>query len=168
MSQVEQTPVHSARSRKRRRLLWNSAGLLIAVTAVVAALWLWLNSGNFENLLRGRIIAQLETSTGGRVEIRSFHWRPIALEAEVENIVIHGLEDSGEAPYTQVERVRIGISILGFLSPRILLRELEVEKPQIHLIVYPDGSTNQPHPANPKRAGKPVMETLFDLKAGHV
>ena len=74
------------------------------------------------------------------------------LEAEAGGIVIHGLEDPGEAPYAQVESLRVRISILGFFSPRILLRELEVLKPQIHLIVYPDGSTNQPHPKSPKKA----------------
>jgi translocation and assembly module TamB len=168
MSQVQQPPVHSAPPRKRRRWLWNGAGLLIAVTAIGATLWLWLNSNHFENLLRGRIIAQLEAGTGGGVEIRSFHWWLSNLEAEAGGIVIHGLEDPGEAPYLQVERLHIRISILGFFSPRILLRDLQALKPQIHLIVYPDGSTNQPHPVNPRKTGKPVMETLFDLKAAHM
>jgi translocation and assembly module TamB len=168
MSQVQQTPVHYAPPRRRRRLLWNSAGLLVAATAIVAAVWFWLNSSQFEDLLRRRIIAQLETATGGHAEIRSFHWRLTHLEAEAGGIVIHGLEDAGEAPYAQVERLRVRISILGFLSPRILLRDLEARKPQIHMVVYPDGSTNQPHPKSPEKAGKPAIETLFDLQAGHV
>jgi translocation and assembly module TamB len=149
-------------------LLWNGAGLLIALAGVIAALCFWFSSSQFENLVRGRIVAQLEKVTGGRVEIRSFHWRLFDLEAEAGGIVIHGLEDPGEAPYAQVENLRARISILGFFSPRILLRELAVMKPQIHFIVYPDGSTNAPHPESPSKAKKPVMETLFDLKATHV
>lgn len=168
MSQVEQPPVKTAPPRKRRRLLWNVAGLLIACAAIGAALCLWCSSSQFENLVRGRVIAQIAAATGGRVELRSFRWRLMDLEAEAGGLVIHGLEDPGEAPYAQVETVRVRISILGFFSPRILLRDLEVIKPQFHLIVYPDGSTNQPHPQHPKHLNKPAMQTLFDLEAKHV
>ncbi len=83
-------------------------------------------------------------------------------------MVIHGLEAPGEAPYARVEHARVQISLLGFWSPRILLRDLEVSRPELHLIVYPDGSTNQPQPRMPRKPGKPVLDTLFDLKAGHV
>ena len=168
MSQVEQPAVRSAVRRKRWHFLWNAAGLLVALIAVFSALWLWLNSHHFENLVRERIIAQLQAATGGRVEIRSFRWHLIDLEAEATGIVIHGLEDPGEAPYAQVESLRVRIGILGFFSPRIHLRELDVLKPQVHLVVYPDGSTNQPHPRTSTKPKKPVMETLFDLQAGHV
>jgi len=136
--------------------------------ALIAVACLWLGSSQFENLVRKRLVAQLEKATGGRVEIRSFRWRLTGLEAEAGGIVIHGLEDPGEAPYAQIEKLRARISILGFSSPRILLRELEVLKPQIHLIAYPDGSTNAPHPANAQKPDKPVIQTLFDLQAGHV
>jgi len=168
MSQVQQPPVHAAPPRRRKHFLWNGAGLLVAVIAIVAALCLWFNSTDFKNVVHRRVIVQLEKVTGGRVEIRSFEWRLKNLEAEADGLVIHGLEDPGDAPYAQVERIRLRISILGFFSPRILLRELEVRKPQVHLIVYPDGSTNQPHPHNPQKPAKPAIETLFDLQAAHV
>src|SRR4051794_5990710 len=168
MSQVQQPPVHSAPPRKRRRLLWSGAGLLVAVTAIVAALWLWVNSSQFENLVRQRIIAKIQTATGGRVEIRSFRWQLTQLQAEAAGIFIHGLEGPGEAPYVQVESLRVRVSILGFFSPRILLRELEVLRPQVHLIVYPDGSTNQPHPQKITPSQGSAIQTLFDLQAGHV
>jgi translocation and assembly module TamB len=167
MSQLQPSPVESAPPRKRRRFLWNGVGVLVALGAIIAALCLWFSSSQFENLVRGRIVARLEMSTGGRVEIHSFHWRLIDLQAQAGGIVIHGLEEPAEAPYAQVESLRVRISILGFFSPRILLRELEAFKPQVHLIVYPDGSTNAPHP-KPASPGKPVMDTLFDLQAGHV
>ncbi len=38
----------------------------------------------------------------------------------------------------------------------------------MHLIVYPDGSTNQPQPRKPRKPGEPVLDRFFDLKAGHV
>ncbi|HEY3625954.1 MAG TPA: translocation/assembly module TamB domain-containing protein [Terracidiphilus sp.] len=149
-------------------MLWNCAGLLVALIAVIAALCFWFNSHQFENLARERVISQLQKATGGRVEIRSFHWRLSNLEAQADGLVIHGLEDPGEAPYAQLESLRVRISILGFFSPRILLRELELVKPQVHLVVYPDGSTNQPHPPKTPKTGRPAIETVFDLQAGHV
>jgi translocation and assembly module TamB len=90
------------------------------------------------------------------------------LEAEAGGLVIHGLEAPGEAPYAQVERVRVRFSVLGFLSPRILMRDLDIVKPQLHLIVYSDGSTNQPQPRKPRKPGEPLLDRFFDLKADHV
>jgi translocation and assembly module TamB len=168
MSQVEikGPPV---RTRRRRRWVWNTAALFIALGAIITALWFWINSHQFEDMVRERIVSTLETATGGRVEIRSFHWRLIDLEAEASGLVIHGLEDAGDTPYAEVESLRVGISVLGFFSPRIRLRDLEVVKPEFHLIYYPNGSTNQPHPrVQKKAANKPFLDTLFDLQAGHV
>ena len=98
----------------------------------------------------------------------TFHWHLLNLEADAGGLVIHGLEAPGVAPYAQVERLRVRFNVFGLWSPRILLRDLEVYRPGFHLIVYPDGSTNQPHPRKPRKKGKSALDTLFDLKAGHV
>jgi translocation and assembly module TamB len=143
-----------------------AAAILLAITLVV--LYFAASSAGFENFVRRRMAHELETATGGRVEIASFHWRLLSLEAEAGGLVIHGLEAPGEAPYAQVERVRVRFSVLGFLSPRIQLRYLDIVKPQLHLIVYPDGSTNQPQPRKPISSGKPLIDRFFDLKADHV
>ena len=46
------------------------------------------------------------------------------------------------------------------------MRDLELERPQIHLIVYPDGTTNQPQPR--EKTEMHPLDTLFDLQASHV
>jgi translocation and assembly module TamB len=154
---------------RRRRRVWNVAGMLIAVAAIIAALAFWMSSAQFQNIVRERVASQLQAATGGRVDIASFHWHLLDLEAEAAGIVIHGDEPATEAPYAQIDRLRAQISILGFWwRPRILLRDLEVTRPQFHLIVYPDSSTNQPHPAKARKSSGSGMETLFNLKAGHV
>ena len=74
-----------------------AAAVLLVLAAVVA--YFIASSAAFENLMRKRIIAQIETATGGRAEIASFHWRLLHLEAEADGVVIHGTEDPNEAPY---------------------------------------------------------------------
>jgi translocation and assembly module TamB len=135
---------------------------------MVAALTLWVHSAQFQNMVRHRLAAQLQNATGGRVEIASFHWRPLRLVADARGIIIHGDEAPSEAPYARIERLQVSLSILGIWSPRILLRNLEIARPQIHLIFYPDGATNQPHPAKPLNAKHTALETLFNLQADHL
>jgi translocation and assembly module TamB len=148
--------------------LWNTAGVAGALIVLVTALLLWAGSSHFENLVRRRLATQIQNATGGRVEIGSFHWRLLHLEAEAGGIVIHGDEQPPDAPYARIERLRVGLSILGLWSPSIVVRDLEVVRPQIHLIFYPDGETNQPHPKRPRAATHPALEMLFNFQAGRV
>jgi translocation and assembly module TamB len=144
------------------------AALAILLAVVIANVFFWASSSRGEALMRGRLVAWLEQSTGGRVEIATFHWHLLSLEADAGGLVIHGLEAPGEAPYAQAENLRVRLSVLGFLSPRILLREADVTRPAFHLIVNVDGTTNQPHPAKPQKMKKSALDTFFDLKAGRV
>lgn len=144
------------------------AGGTVLLAAGMVGLFFWASSASFQNFVRGRMVRGLETATGGRVEIGAFHWNLLHLEAEADGVVIHGREAAGEAPYVQVGRIRADLSVLGFWSPRILLRSLDISRPQLHLIVYPDGSTNQPQPRRPRRPGKPLLDRFFDMKAGRV
>jgi translocation and assembly module TamB len=166
---IEQTPPDERPTRPSRRRLAR-IGILAAILLIVAIVGVifWASSASFENLVRERLIARIESATGGRVEIASFHWHLSDLDAEVNGLVIHGREAQGEAPYAQVDHLHVRISILGVFSPRILLRDLEIDRPALHFIVYVDGTTNQPQPKSPSKSGKPLLDTFFDLKAGHV
>ncbi len=158
--------------RQRRKLLRflfrASLFLVLLLVACGGILYFWASSPSFESWIRHRIAQKLEDSVGGRAEIGTFHWRPLRLEAEAGGVVIHGLEAPGEAPFAQIDHARIRLSILNFFSPKVLLSDLEVSRPRIHLIVYPDGSTNQPHPRKPQSSSEPPIDTVFDLKAGRV
>lgn len=155
-----------ARRRYLRHVLWGTAGLAFLFIAGIVGLYLWATSSSFENIVRKRLIARIEAATGGRAEITSFHWKLSKLEAEADGLVLHGREAKGEAPYAQLGSLRVSVNILGLWSPRVLLRDLEIDRPQVHLIVYPDGSTNQPQPH--KQAETHPIDTLFDLEAGRV
>ncbi len=161
------------RFRKLRRFFLRHVPLSIAALATLLAvavvgLFFWASSSHGEALARRRLVAWLEQATGGRVEIATFHWHLLTLDADAGGLVIHGLEAPGEAPYVQAENLRVSLTVLGLMSPRVLLRDAEVTRPQFHLIKYADGTTNQPHPAHPQKQQKPALDTFFDLKAGRV
>ena len=116
----------------------------------------------FEAIVRNRLVATLETATGGRVELGSFRWRVLHLEFEADNLTIHGLEGPSEIPYAHIDRLFVRAKIISFFRARVGLNVLEATKPVLHLIVYPDGSTNQPRPKTTSQNGS-VTDTLFDL-----
>jgi translocation and assembly module TamB len=161
------------RSLVRRFLViagWLSGSTGLTVIAATIALYLWASSAAFENTVRQRVIAEIEDATGGRVEIAGFHWELLHLRVEATGITIHGLEGANEAPYAHIDRLKAEAGVLGLftmgVSPRVVLHSVEVDGPEYHLIVYSDGTTNQPHPRHPPKPGKPAMDTLFDLRVG--
>ena len=156
-----------------RRFLLRHLPLAVACVVVILAilsvgLYFVASSAAFENVVRKRLISSIENFTGGRAEIASFHWRLLHFEAEADGLVIHGLEDPGEAPYVRIERLRVHISVRNLFSPYIRLHSLDIDRPSVHIIVYPNGSTNQPHPQKHRRSRKSALDTLFDMRAGHI
>jgi translocation and assembly module TamB len=149
-----------------RRLFFSATFITFLIAAALGGLFIWASSDSFESLVRKRMVHFLQQSTGGRAEIASFKWHLLSLDAEASGIVLHGTEGPGELPYAAIDHLHASISILGIISPRILLRELEVTHPAFHLISYPDGSTNQPQPAHPSRSNGSAIDQLFNLQAG--
>src|SRR5580704_12365723 len=161
----QEQPRASRRSYLRHMVRVGTFLALLLIVGLVGV-YFWASSSSFENILRKRLIARIDEATGGRAEIASFHWNLLKLEGEADGFVLHGREGPGEAPYAQLDSLKVSVSVLGLWRQRVLLRELDIERPQIHLIVYEDGTTNQPQP-HQKTESHP-MGTLFDLQAGHV
>ncbi len=137
------------------------AGLFAVLVASIA--W-FLGSPTFENLVRHRVVAELEKATGGKVELQSLHWDVSKLEIEGKGLTIHGLELATEAPLAHVDRLYIRLHIVSLLKTSIDLQQLVLDQPVVHIIVKPDGSTNVPEP-KVKSTGDP-MQQLFDLAIG--
>ena len=144
----------------------DSSAVFLALLAV--GLYFVASSSAFENVVRKRLIASIEELTGGRAEIASFHWRLLHFEAEADGVVIHGLEDPGEAPYAKIDRLRVVFSLRNLFSPSVRLRSLEIDQPSFHFIVYPNGSTNQPQPRQPRNSSNSAIDTLFEMHAGRI
>jgi translocation and assembly module TamB len=135
----------------------------VAIIAAAAGVIAWYaTTSQFEALVRNRLVDTLEEATGGRVELGSFHWHLIGLELETDSLTIHGLEGPREVPYAHIDRLFVRAKIISFLRAKVGLTLLQGEHPVIHLIVYPDGSTNQPRPKAVEHHGS-VIDTVFDL-----
>ncbi len=150
--------------------VWTAGGgLLLLLVLVIAGLLFYASTGHFSNQVRQKLIAVLEDATGGRVELKSFQWSVRHLSVDVEGLTIHGLEGPDELPYAHFDRLYARAKILSLFRARLGLDYLEVDRPAVHLIVYPDGSTNQPKPkaASQSNNGQAV-NTIFDLQAGRV
>jgi len=152
------------RPGRASRLFWRTflVVVLLILAVVGGAVW-YARAPQFESLVRNKVIAELERVTGGRVELGAFHWSFLHLEFVADDLTIHGLEAPGQIPYAHVNRLYVRVKIISFFRHEIGLNYLEADHPVIHLIVYPDGSTNQPHPKVHEASNKPVIDTIFDL-----
>jgi translocation and assembly module TamB len=179
MSEREMAPPTATERPKRRKwsrlrrflfrhLPLSIAGAVVLLIFTAIGAYFYMSSPGFENLVRGRMVAEIERLTGGRAEVASFHWRLLDLEADADGIVIHGFEAPSEAPYARIEHLHAAFSVLGIFSPRVQLNDLEIRRPEIHLIIYPDGQTNQPQPSKSRKPGEPALDRLFDLRADRI
>lgn len=145
---------------KRRGWEIGIAAALVLTCAFAA--W-YLTSGHFREVVRARVVTRLEEITGGRVELGSFRWNLSALEIEATDLTIHGLEGRGEIPYLHVDRLYARLEITSMLRREIALKKLVLTKPQIHVIVNADGTTNLPSPKRKPLGNDNPVQTLIEL-----
>lgn len=149
--------------------VWKVGGLLLLLLVlVVGGLLFYASTDHFSSLVRQKVIAVLEDATGGHAEMRFLRWDVRHLSVEVEDLTIHGLEGPGEMPYAHVGRLYARARVLSFFGARLGLDFLEVDRPSIHLIIYPDGHTNQPTPKAKEKGYEPETRTIFDLQANRI
>jgi translocation and assembly module TamB len=157
-------PLAAAPRRSPWRYVWRAAIVLALLVAAIVGVAAWyITTPQCEARVRQELISVLERSTGGRVELGAFRWRILHLAFEADQLTIHGLEAPGEAPYAHADRLYARVKILSFFRLKIGLNYLEADHPVIHIIVYPDGSTNQPRPKVPSTSKESVTDTIFDL-----
>jgi translocation and assembly module TamB len=148
--------------KKKRRWLKRLVVIAAVFLVLFAALSLYLNSDSFRETVRARVVADLERMTGGKVEITSFTWKLSSLQFEIHNLTIHGREAANEIPYAHADRITVGVKIVSFFSRKISLEKVAIDGSAFHLILYPDGSTNQPSPP-PTQGNETPGQNLFDL-----
>ena len=91
-----------SRARKITYIVVGSLGgllLVLVVAGIIIVQTQW-----FRNFVRGKIIATVESSTGGTVEIASFAFDWRHLRADVRDFVLQGTEPAGAAPLFRARR----------------------------------------------------------------
>ncbi|HJT88148.1 MAG TPA: translocation/assembly module TamB domain-containing protein [Bryobacteraceae bacterium] len=139
------------------------AGLVIVlvVAAIITTQTPW-----FRNYVRAKIVSSVEDATGGTATVGSFSFEPSHLRAVVHDFVLHGTEPRNAAPLFRAQTLQVDLKPESPSSGYVGIRDLTVDRPQIDVIVYPDGSTNIPAPKIKSSSNKSGLETIVDLAIG--
>jgi translocation and assembly module TamB len=138
------------------------AAVILVVICAVAGL-LIVRSGWFRELVRERIVTEVEKATGGHVEVGNFSFKWETLTAKISPLVLHGTEPESETPLLRVESVSVGLRVISMLERKVDLDSVSVDQPRLRIVIYPDGSNNLPAPPGPS-SGKSWAENFVNLK----
>lgn len=148
------------RARHLTRQCLVAAAILLLICAVTALLV--VRSGWFRELVRQRIVTEVESATGGRVEVGNFSFKWETLTAKISPFVLHGTEPASEAPLLRVESVAVGLRVISMLERKFDLSSVAVDQPRFRVVIYPDGTNNLPTPSG-RSSGKNWAQNLVDL-----
>jgi translocation and assembly module TamB len=134
-----------------------AAAILLLAGSLAAVLI--FRSGWFHERLRERVISEIETSTGGRVEMGDFSFNWEQLTATIAPLILHGTEPAGDPPLLTVRSVTLGLRIVSMLERKVDLASLYVDQPVAQVVFYPNGGTNLPSPRvrDPKNWAEDVV-----------
>jgi translocation and assembly module TamB len=152
--------------RTRRVLRIATAAIAAAIICICIAAALLFRSGWFHRQVRDRILAEAEKATGGRAEIGAFDFDWRTFQARVAPFTLHGKEHPGEPVLLHAASIQVGLKIVSAMEKDVDIASLTVERPEIHILVYPDGSTNLPEPLV-RQPRKPIAEQILKLGARH-
>ena len=173
----EPQPARPRRKTLLRTLAIVAASIFLLLVLLVVGLGVYSTTQDFQNRVRSTLINTLQDATGGKVDLARVQFNLRHLAVEADGLVIHGLEGPGEAPYLSADRILVRITLKSLFSHAtnstgamkyITLALLHVDKPEIHLIINKDGTTNQPVPKTKSTGNEPVLDTLLDLQASKV
>jgi translocation and assembly module TamB len=134
----------------------------VGVLSILAGLW-YITSDSFQGLVRRRLVAEVERITGGRAEIGGFHTTPFRMQVEVRDITVRGREAATDVPLAHTDRLVAQVKVISFLGTEFGFHDLVLDHPVVHVMFYPDGSTNLPGLHIPSASGKTPIEQLFGL-----
>jgi translocation and assembly module TamB len=129
--------------RKLGRILLRTivALIILAIASAIAGV-LVFRSGWFREKVRERIIAEVQKSTGARLEIGNFNFDWEHLSATLSSVALHGKEPADEAPLLRVQNVTLGLRVISAFERKVDLSFLRLDQPVLRIVFYPDGSTN--------------------------
>ena len=152
----------------RRRVLLKLFLSFCLFSLIVFSLLAWyVSTDSFQQRVRRRVVASVEKMTGGRVELGELHTIPFRLRVDARNVTIHGHEASDRAPFLHIDRLQAQLKIISLLSTTVGLHAVVLDHPVVHVITYPDGSTNVPAP-HVTASDQNALEQLVSLSVSHI
>ena len=130
---------------------YSFAFFLLVVLLLSCFLW-YTTTESFQQMVRRRLIADVESATGGRVEVGSFHVVPLHFQVEVRGLAIHGREAPDQLPYVHIESMVATVNLSAALGAKISFHTLVLNRPVVHIVFYPDGTSNVPLPRQQAQA----------------
>lgn len=147
--------------RKWRVLLVSLTAFSVLIVLLACASLYVSQTSWFRRQVRSHIISAIQRASGGRVEMKAFHYDWRSLTAELSGFVLHGSEPPGAPPLFRADRIRIGFHIVSLVRRNIDLESIVIEAPRVYMLVRPDGSTNIPVP--PDSTLRTIPQELIDL-----
>ena len=140
----------------------------LAVIALIGLLVLTLVGLFGEKMLRAQVQTRMTLALGREVRVGGLSVNLAGRIVELRDVVIPGLPAS-KRPTLLAPRIRLALSFRSLFTSKILLRGLELEKPQMSVQVFEDGSTDLPRttPSNTP-ASRQVSIGRVAVSAGDV
>ncbi len=153
----------SSRAPWGRRLAWLAAGLVVVVAIAWAALAILLPPERVRTLVQQQLSATLERPV--RFEAASVSlFPPVRLGVRGLALAEPGGFERGAA--VQVRELALDLNVLALLSRKIEVRRLHLDRPTLHLVLRPDGTTNLDgigKPATEQPQSKPMDLSIRGL-----
>jgi translocation and assembly module TamB len=152
--------------QRRRHPIWSwiiHTPWVLTVLAILGVM-IFFGSGAGNPLLQRLMISRLESTTGGKAELRAMSIRWLGMRVTIHGLVIHGNEPSGAEPLFTADEVQAALRVDSFWGRRFSLNELLVQQPHVHILVGKNGGSNLPTPARTASAKGRWNDRLFQLR----
>jgi translocation and assembly module TamB len=153
---------------RRTKIIRNIViGFVSFVVVLFFAAIITVQTNWFREYLKNKIVAAVEDGTGGKAEIGTFALDWTHLRVIATGFVIHGSEPPGSPPWLRARRIQLDLHLFTSLSHILNLSYFGVDRPEMTVVVSPDGHTNIPTPKQPSSSNETPLETVVDLAVSH-
>ena len=151
--------------RGKQVVRWMGVVVIVLFLLAVVGGYIARNTPQFHQYVLAKIIEQVQSSTGGKLEVEHWDFQLSPMVVNLYGITLHGTEGRDQRPLLKVDQLTIGLSARGLLHRRLQLTELLVQHPIASLLVDREGKTNIPTPT--ESATSPASITVWDLAVAH-
>jgi len=137
------------------------AGALVVLVAIAwAVVSVAFPPAKVRELIVTRLSASLDREV--RIEDASFSlWPPVRFVMKRPALAEPGGFARGEA--LSAEALDLDVDPFALLAHRLVIRRLALDRPSVHLVLHPDGTTNFDRLTRPSPGAKPSATTAMDL-----